>query len=80
MNINILSYVKVTRQHKGSLNEGRLNGTDSTLQISLLVCGAGEEPVLHGESPGKAEAAAEQGTRADVQLARDTRQSGTLCW
>lgn len=75
-----MSYVKVTRQHKRSFNKGFLNETDSTLQLYLLICGAGEEPVLHGESPGKAEAAAEQGTRADVQLARDARQSGTLCW
>lgn len=50
------------------------------LQIFLLICGAGEEPVLHGESPGKAEAAAEQSTRADVQPACDTRQSRALCW
>lgn len=73
-------------KRKASFNEGWVTVVFSAEGIflkmfwSTLICAAGEESVLHGESPGKAEAAAEQSTRADVQLARDAHESGTLCW
>lgn len=41
---------------------------------------AGEEFVLHGESAGKAEGAAEQSSGADVQPACEAYEPGALCW
>lgn len=52
----------------------------SCFYAALFNLRAGEEPVLHGESAGEAEAAAEQSAGADVQLAREARQPGALSW